>query len=416
MHERAARRSAPAPQVRIKLKLHQKEAELHLLHSLKLGALQRELEERELEAELKEQRQNHIAMHETEQRSKLTLEQERDQKCELIEAESKRVQAADERTTQLSGEIEKLRKKNNKLRSEWHAQNEYCQAKRKNLEAKAEDTRYMLNDARARDEERQAVVQSLLARVAEVEKENQQLQQIITGCEDHMQKHLDAEQKLLEGRPAPAEGSEDAGAGAPQRVAAAAQALQWVLQGKKNEVKRAQASLAGVRADESSELARLEALKKQHAKELADAEAAERALAERVREHEEALAKAAAEEATEKRAVAELETTLAKLAEEKTKLAADQAELVGKCAKLEAENASRADVEEQLKRAEADVGTLGAEIASLEEKDRELALAEAAQRKADESTMADLNSEIAQLTARLAALKQEEGGQLPVGP
>ena len=81
------------PQVRIKLKLHQKEAELHLLHSLKLGALQRELEERELEAELKEQRQNHIAMHETEQRSKLTLEQERDQKCELIEAESKRVQA-----------------------------------------------------------------------------------------------------------------------------------------------------------------------------------------------------------------------------------------------------------------------------------------------------------------------------------
>ena len=96
----------------------------------------------------------------------------------------------------------------------------------------------MLNDARARDEERQAVVQSLLARVAEVEKENQQLQQIITGCEDHMQKHLDAEQKLLEGRPAPAEGSEDAGAGAPQRVAAAAQALQWVLQGKKNEVKR----------------------------------------------------------------------------------------------------------------------------------------------------------------------------------
>ena len=69
-----------------------------------------------------------------------------------------------------------------------------------------------------------------------------------------------------------------------------------------------------------------------------------------------------------------------------------------------------------MKRAEADVGTLGAEIASLEEKDRELALAEAAQRKADESTMADLNSEIAQLTARLAALKQEEGGQLPVGP
>ena len=152
-------------------------------------------------------------------------------------------------------------------------------------------------------------------------------------------------------------------------MAAAAQALQWVLKGKKNEVKKAQASLAVVRADESAELARLDALRKQHAKEQADAEAAERALAERVREHEEALAKATAEEASEKHAVAELETTLAKLAEEKAKLAADQAELAGQCAKLEAENASRTDVEEQLKRAEADVGALGAEIALLEEKD-----------------------------------------------
>ena len=59
--------------------------------------------------------------------------------------------------------------------------------------------------------------------------------------------------------------------GAPQRVAAAVQALQWILKGKKNEVKKAQAELAVVEADERAETAQLDALKKQHAAELADA-------------------------------------------------------------------------------------------------------------------------------------------------
>ena len=178
--------------------LHQKEAELHLLHSLKLGALQRELEERELEAELKEQKQTHETMHDAERRTKLTLEKERDEKVALIEAERQRVSAADERTALLSVEIEKLRKKNTTLRSEWQRQHECCQGKRKTLETKAEDTRYMLNDARARDDERQAVVRNLLARVAALESENEELQHIINRCEEHVQQHLDTEHKTLE--------------------------------------------------------------------------------------------------------------------------------------------------------------------------------------------------------------------------
>ena len=194
-------------------------------------------------------------MHETEQHASAPSSRSAT-RGELIEAESKRVQAADERTTQLSGEIEEIAEEEQQAPQRVACAEQYCQAKRKNLEA--EDTRFVLNDARARAE-RQAVVQSLLARVAEVEQENQQLQLIITRCEDHMQQHLDAERQLLESRPAPAEGSESGGA--PQRVAAAAQALQWVLKGKKNEVKKAQASLAVVRADESAELARLDALK-----------------------------------------------------------------------------------------------------------------------------------------------------------
>lgn len=400
--------------VRIKLKLHQKEAELHLLHSLKLGALQRELEERELEAELKEQKQTHETMHDAERRTKLTLEKERDEKVALIEAERQRVSAADERTALLSVEIEKLRKKNTTLRSEWQRQHECCQGKRKTLETKAEDTRYMLNDARARDDERQAVVRNLLARVAALESENEELQQIINRCEEHVQQHLDTEHKTLEHETnADTDGDTD-GMGAPQRVAAAVQALQWILKGKKNEVKKAQAELAVVEADERAETAQLDALKKQHAAELADAKAAEAALEKQVRELEAVLVSAQAEEVSETKAVAELEAKLKELAAAKQALVEEEGQLNQQCAELEKENDAQGDVEANLKAREAELEALAKELKALQDEDQALTKSEDAQKSTDEAAIAELNAEIATLTSTLSELAAEEDGKSPV--